>query len=120
MVDDDTEGMANMATWSTQRTQTDNIDTMVFMLMKFVMLLIPITIFQADVKSAFHRLPMRPDHFVFSVIVYMYKGGFMTSTHKSSNFWAISSVWAWHRESNVALAVCRQIFMIDGHGQICG
>ena len=110
MVDDEIEGTANWATWSTQRTQTDDIDTMVFMLMSFAVLLIPITMYKPDVKSAFRRLPVAARHWIYSTIIYNHDGKVWSSTHKSCNLGAISSVWAWHRVSNVALAICRQVF----------
>ena len=59
MVDDETEGMANMATWSTQRTQTDNIDTMVFMIISMQARGLDVLMWKRDFRKAFRNIPIR-------------------------------------------------------------
>ena len=67
MVDDGAENVASTAVQITQRTQTDNMDTLVFMIMIFEMFLMVISTYQADVNFACRRLSMRQEYLcVFS------------------------------------------------------
>ena len=68
--------------------------------------------FKRDVKSAYRRVPIRPDHLQFSGVVWSRQGRLWWSRHLTMPFGAVASVFAWHRLCSMLVAVCRQILYI--------
>ena len=60
-----------------------------------------LSLFKADVDSAYRRVPIKQQHREFSAVVFKYKGQVLISVHYCLPFGATAAVFGWDREGSV-------------------
>ena len=88
-VDDETEGLANECAHFDQRGQNETLDTLLWMIMKFLGAGVFPFMWRADISSFFRRLPIRVDHLQYATCVFRAMGANWAAVKLTCNFWVV-------------------------------
>ena len=80
------QGLQNCATWCQRKVAVDGLDAFRVLLVWLMSVGIDPRCFKRDVKSAYRRAPIRPEHHRFSAVIWMVDNSIWWSTHKSMPF----------------------------------
>ena len=64
---------------------------------------------QADIDSAFRRVPVHPQHRQYAHVVFKHNGETITARHLGLPFGAVASVHHWERVGELIKAVARRL-----------
>ena len=105
------ESWINWATFAHQRLQSDTLDMVVWAIHQLLLACMMPLLFNADVASAYRRVPVHPDDWCFTGTVFSAFGKMWFSAHRSCPFGALASVWHFHRVANFILRFMRTKMM---------
>ena len=102
-----TESLVNESTGTEEKLTSDTLD-MFFELSKRLVSQVkePVSMWKADIDSAFRRIPILPEHRPFAHVAFMDKQELVVMQHNAMPFGAVSSVFQWDRIGTVHLCVC--------------
>ena len=64
---------------------------------------------QADIDSAFRRVPLLKEHRQYANVAFRYKGNVVTAEHWATPFGGVASVHHWEREGDLMKAIARRL-----------
>lgn len=64
---------------------------------------------QADIDSAFRRVPVHPEHRQYAHVVFKHNGQTVTAQHLGMPFGAVASVHHWERVGELIKAIARRL-----------
>ena len=101
-----TESLVNESTGTEEKLTSDTLD-MFFELSKRLVSQVkePVSMWKADIDSAFRRIPILPEHRPFAHVAFMDKQELVVMQHNAMPFGAVSSVFQWDRIGTVHLCV---------------
>ena len=74
---------------------------------------------QADIDSAFRRVPVHPEHRQYGYIVFRHKGKAVVAKHLGLPFGAVASVHHWERTGELIKAIARRLLHLPVLRQVC-
>ena len=78
-----------------------------------------LSVTQADIDSAFRRIPIRPDHRMYANVVFKCNDQTLVAQHLSVMFGSVASVHHWERVGTHILSLSQQLqFRLNFHAQV--
>lgn len=112
-VDHMTQSQVNCSTVVREKMRHDSLDVL-FEIMRSMKLSSnePLSLYKADIDSAYRRIPLRPEHRSYATIAFKHEGMIMLLQHMAAPFGAASSVHHWERIGALICAIARRVLML--------
>ena len=112
-VDDLTRSSCNAATSTFEKLEYESLDKYLALVrLMGARVSKDLESWKNDIKSAFRRIPILPEHRQFAVIAFKIDGKVLTAKHLALCFGAIASVTHWERIGDLLKAIARRILHI--------
>ena len=112
-VDDFTRSHMNACTEPTEKLSCDTLDAVVRTLRELSLKLdCPISMFKADIDSAFRRVPIAAEQRRYGRIVFKHRGVVLVAGHVCMPFGSVASVHNWDRIGSFLCALGRKLLKI--------
>ena len=107
VVDHFSLGLQNQATSCTRKLEAAGLDMMNAMICYLMDHNANPVCWKRDVQSAYRRVPIAPQHWMFSAVVFSFQAQLFLSQHWTMPFGSVSACWGFHQCANVIQAVLR-------------
>ena len=109
-IDDLTRSGCNAATETTEKLSYESLDALLTVLRALEKAVgSDLTLWKADIDSAFRRIPLLKEHRQYANIAFLHKGNVVTAEHWATPFGGVSSVHHWERAGNLIKAIARRL-----------
>ena len=112
-VDHMTQSQVNASTVMMEKMGHDTLDVLIeIMRSMMVDSTDALSMYKADIDSAYRRIPLRPEHRCYATIAFKHKSMVLLLQHMATPFGAVSSVHNWERVGALICAIGRRVLKL--------